>query len=523
MKKIASISLMSGLLILVLSLGVCKAATNPFVVQATSKSSQQTREEPKPKEPPQEKISITHHSIKINGMTLNYKVFAGCLPMKDEAGELKANIFFTSYIKNGEEDKSQRPITFAFNGGPGAASVFLHLGALGPKRILLADEKEALPPPYKLVENECTWLDITDLVFIDPVGTGYSRAASGEDPKKFWGVEEDIHSVGEFIRLYLTKYNRWLSPKFIAGESYGTTRAAGLSSYLQNKLGINLNGLILISEALNFQSIVFTPGNDLPYVLFLPTYTTTAWYHHKLPPEFQSNFQRTVEAVEQFALNEYWVALAKGYLLSEPERNSVVEKLEKYTGLSKTYIQKSNLRVSRDDFTKELLRQEDLRMGVLDSRITGKYTPQDFTQDPSVFVVTGLLTATWNDYVRKELKYETERPYEILSMKANESWNWSSATGGLGYVNVVDTLQQAMSENQCLKVLIASGTYDLDTPYFAAKYAANRLAINPILRKNLTLAFYEAGHQMYTHLPALRKLKTDVEDFFRKAIPIIKD
>jgi carboxypeptidase C (cathepsin A) len=523
MKKIASISLVASLVIGVLSLGTCQARTNPFVAQKTSKRSQQTREESKAKEPPEEKISITHHSIKINGMTLNYKAFAGCLPMKDEAGKLKANIFFTSYIKDEEEDKAQRPITFAFNGGPGAASVFLHLGALGPKRILLKEEMEASPPPYRLIENAYTWLDITDLVFIDPVGTGYSRAALSEDPKNFWGVKEDIQSVGTFIRLYLTKYNRWLSPKFIAGESYGTTRAAGLSSYLQNKLGINLNGLILISEALNFESIVFTPGNDLPYILFLPTYTTTAWYHHKLSPEFQSNFQKAAEEVEQFALNEYWVALAKGYLLSEPERNRIVEKLASYTSLSKTFIQKSNLRINRDDFTKELLRPEDLRIGVLDSRITGKYTPQDFIEDPSVFLVAGLLTATWNDYVKVDLKYENDLSYEILSMKANESWNWSSSTGGLGYVNVVDTLHQAMSENKYLKVLIASGYYDLDTPYFASKYAANHLGLDPKLRKNLTLTFYEAGHQMYTHLPALKKLKTDVEDFFRKAVPKIDD
>jgi carboxypeptidase C (cathepsin A) len=523
MKKIVSISLLAGLLILVHSLGACQATTNPFVAQETLRGSQQTCEKKNVKEPPEERISVTHHAINVNGMTLNYTAFAGCLPLKDEAGKIRANLFFTSYIKDEEEEKAQRPITFAFNGGPGAASVFLHLGALGPKRILLKEEEEASPPPYRLIENAYTWLDITDLVFIDPVGTGYSRAVSGEDPKKFWGVKEDIQSVGAFIRLYLTKYDRWLSPKFIAGESYGTTRAAGLSSYLQNKLGINLNGLVLISEALNFQTIVFTPGNDLPYVLFLPTYATTAWYYHKLSPEFQSSFQKTMEEAEAFALDEYLIALAKGDLLSEPERNRIVEKLVRYTGLSKTFIQKSNLRISRDDFIKELLRQEGLQIGVLDSRITSKYTPRDFIQDPSVFLVTGLLTATWNDYVKKELKYDADLPYKILNMKANESWNWSSATGGLGYVNVVDTLHQAMSENRELKVLVASGYYDLDTPYFASKYAADHLDLDPKLRKNLTLTFYEAGHQMYTHLPDLRKLKTNAEDFFRKAIPKARD
>jgi carboxypeptidase C (cathepsin A) len=242
-----------------------------------------------------------------------------------------------------------------------------------------------------------------------------------------------------------------------------------------------------------------------------------------LSSEFQSNFQKTLDEVEAFALSEYLVALAKGDLLSEPDRDRIVEKLVQYTSLSKTFIQKSNLRISRDDFTKELLRQEGLQIGVLDSRITGKYIPRDFIQDPSVFLVTGLLMATWNDYVREELKHETDLPYEILSMKANESWNWSSATGGLGYVNVVDTLHQAMSENRYLKVLIASGHFDLDTPYFASKYAANHLGLGPKLRKNLSLTFYDAGHQMYTHLPALRKLKTDAEDFFRKAIPGVKE
>jgi carboxypeptidase C (cathepsin A) len=515
------------IIILILCLMICPITAKPLFAQdkltGQSKRSENLAEKKAATPYPEPKLSVTQHFIEINGKKLNYTATTGSIHLKDDTGKLRASIFFVAYTKDNGEDKTIRPITFAFNGGPGASSIFLHLGALGPKRILLKEEREASPPPYRLIENAYTWLDITDLVFIDPVGTGYSRTASGEDPKNFWGVKEDIQSVGTFIRLYLTKYNRWLSPKFIAGESYGTTRAAGLSSYLQNKLGINLNGLILISEALNFESIVFTPGNDLPYILFLPTYATTAWYHHKLSPEFQSNFQKTAEEVEQFALNEYWVALAKGYLLSEPERNRFVEKLASYTSLSKTFIQKSNLRIGRDDFTKELLRREDLRIGVLDSRITGKYTPQDFIEDPSVFLVTGLLTATWNDYVKVDLKYESDLPYEILSMKANESWNWSSSTGGLGYVNVVDTLRQAMSENKYLKVLIASGYYDLDTPYFAAKYAANHLGLDPKLRKNLTLTFYEAGHQMYTHLPALKKLTTDVADFFREAIPKIED
>jgi carboxypeptidase C (cathepsin A) len=470
-----------------------------------------------PKPAPEANLSITHHTIELNGENLTYTATAGYMQMKDESGKLKANIFFTAYVKDGQEDRSQRPITFAFNGGPGASSVFLHLGALGPKRVPLREDK-ALPPPYQLVANEYSWLAFTDLVFIDPVGTGYSHPAPGVDPKEFYGVKGDIQSVGDFIRLYSTRYQRWLSPKFIAGESYGTTRAAGLSGYLQNKLGMNLNGILLISEVLNFQTIMFSPGNDLPYLLYLPPYALAAWYHRKLSPARQADLAKTREEVEQFALNEYTLALAKGDGLSDGERNRMIEKLADYTGLPKNYIKNSNLRISRDDFIKELLRNENRRIGVLDSRITGDYKVHDFSEDPSVFVVTGPLVATWNDYVRNELKYETERPYEILSTKVNELWDWGSATGGLGYVDVAKILQQAMRENKFLKVFIASGYYDLDTSYFATKYTVNHLGLESSLRKNITLAYYDAGHQMYTHFPSLEKLSADVAEFFKNAL-----
>jgi carboxypeptidase C (cathepsin A) len=320
----------------------------------------------------------------------------------------------------------------------------------------------------------------------------------------------------------LTRYQRWLSPKFIVGESYGTTRAAGLSGYLQNKVGINLNGILLISEVLNFQTIMFSPGNDLPYVLYLPPYTVAAWYHRKLPPVFQSNLSKTLEEVEKFALNEYTLALTKGNGLSDGERDRIVEKLADYTGLSKTYIKNSNLRIDRDDFVKELLRNENLRIGVLDSRISASYKVREFVEDPSVFVVVGPLVSTWNDYVRNELKFETEMPYEILSEKVNELWNWGSATGGLGYVDVAKILQQAMNENRFLKVFIASGYYDLDTSYFATKYTVNHLNLDPGSRSNITLAYYDGGHQMYTHLPSLKKLGIDASGFIKRALESAK-
>lgn len=505
-------------LIVILCLMMGPFTTKPLLAQGKiSESSEKGREKKGPEKFPESKPSVTHHSIEINGKKLNYTATTGSIQLKDDAGKVRASMFFVAYTKDNEEGKSIRPITFAFNGGPGASSIFLHLGALGPKRALLKDDKP-LPPPYKLVPNEYTWLAFTDLVFIDPVGTGYSRPASGVEPKEFYGVKEDIQSVGEFIRIYLTRYQRWLSPKFIAGESYGTTRAAGLSGYLQNKLGINLNGILLISEVLNFQTIMFSPGNDLPYILYLPPYTLAALYHRKLSPALQADLSKTREEVEQFALNEYTLALAKGDGLSDGEKDRIIEKLVDYTGLPKIFIKNSNLRISTDVFVKELLRNENRRIGVLDSRISASYKVHGFVEDPSVFVVTGPLVATWNDYVRNELKYETETPYEILSAKVNELWDWGSGTGGLGYLDVAKILQQAMSENKFLKVFIASGYYDLDTSYFATKYTVNHLGLDPRLRKNISLAYYDAGHQMYTHLPSLKKLTGDVTEFFRKAL-----
>lgn len=464
----------------------------------------------------QDKISVTRHSIQVDGQSLSYTATTGIITLRDEGGISKAEIFFVAYVKENEE-KLRRPVTFAFNGGPGASSAFLHLGALGPKRVLLQGEK-TLIPPYQLVTNEHTWLDFTDLILIDPVGTGYSRPAAGAKPREFYGVKGDIQSIGEFIRIYLTRYKRWLSPKFIVGESYGTTRAAGLSGYLQNKLGINLNGILLISEVLNFQTIVFGPGNDLPYILYLPPYTIAAWYHRKLPPAYQSNLSKTLDEAEKFALNEYTLALTKGSALSGGERDRIIEKLADYTGLSKTYINNSNLRISRDDFLNELLRHENRRMGVLDSRISATYKVKEFVEDPSYFAVFGPLVATWNEYVRNELKYETEMPYEILSEKVSELWNWGSDAGGLGYVDVAKTLQKAMSENKFLKVFIASGYYDLDTSYFAAKYTVNHLGLDRTLLNNIILAYYEAGHQIYTHLPSLKKLKTDASAFMKRTL-----
>jgi carboxypeptidase C (cathepsin A) len=513
MKKYVAIVILTAL-----SLGCGEIQLDRACSEETAKTSRQevaslSESREKGRESPWGEVSITQHTIEAHGKSLGYTATAGFIPLKDKAGKSEADIFFVAYTKDGAQ--SQRPITFAFNGGPGASSVWLHLCAIGPKRVLL-EEYKALPPPYALVDNEYTWLDSTDLVFVDPVGTGYSHAALGVDAKKFFGVEADVRTVGQFIRLYVTLNDRWLSPKFLVGESYGTTRAAALTGYLQDELGMNLNGIVLISAALNFQNIPFVQGNDFPYILYLPAYALAACYHKRLSPELQADFERTRNDVEAFALNDYLPALAKGDTISPEERGSVIEKLTSYTSLSGTYIRNHNLRINRNAFLVKLLRKENLRIGVLDSRVTGDYTANNFMEDPSVFVVIGPLTATWNAYVRDQLKFETEIPYVVLSEKVNKSWDWGSASRG--YLNVADILARSMHKNKSLRVLIASGYYDLDTSYFATQYTVSHLDIPPDLRKNITLTHFHAGHQLYVHIPSLVKLSAIATEFFKTSV-----
>jgi carboxypeptidase C (cathepsin A) len=522
-KKSHSIRILLSLLIWILFVFVDQATLEPILGQEPSKKissipDKGTAKETE-KEIPSEKVSLTPHSIDLNGQTLKYTATAGYMPLKDEGGKLKGNIFFVAYTRNAEEDPS-RPITFAFNGGPGASSIWLHLGALGPMRVPMTDAGQTSAPPYQSVPNEFTWLRFTDLVFIDPVGTGYSRPAPGVDPKEFFGVQGDIQSVGEFIRLYLTKYNRWRSPKFLAGESYGTTRAAGLAGYLQDRFGIDLNGVILISAVLNFQTLVFQPGNDLPYLLYLPPYAAAAFYHQKLPPDLQSDLRKTLQSVEQWAMNEYLPALAKGDALSDEEGQKVTDRLAGYTGLSRDYVRESKLRISNVRFAKELLRREGRTIGILDSRYKGidRDSAGEFPDfDPSIQNTVGPYVGVLMDYLRKDLQWETDLPYEYLSEKANESWNWGSARKG--YVDVGETLRRAMSKNRKLEVFIANGLYDLDTSYFATRYTIHHLGLDPGLRRNITLSYYEAGHQMYVHPPSLKKLRAEVAEFMKDAVP----
>jgi carboxypeptidase C (cathepsin A) len=462
--------------------------------------------------------SVTHHSVTIEGAKIDYTVRAGRLALQTEAGKRKADVFFVAYTRDGVADVGKRPILFSFNGGPGSSSVWLHLGTIGPRRVHLEPEGWAPPPPYTLVDNPDSWLDFADIVFIDPVTTGYSRAAEGENDDQFHGVNEDVKWVAEFIRLYTTRYERWASPKFLAGESYGTTRAAGLAGELQEHHGMYLNGIVLVSSILNFQTAEFDAGNDLPYALFLPTYTATAWYHKRLAPELQGDLRATLEEVEHFALGEYLVALARGDAVVGEERERLVAKLGRYTGLSLDYIDRANMRIEIGRFTKELLRDERRTAGRLDSRFRGMDVDavgEHYEYDPSYAAIQGPFTATINNYLRGELGYTNDLPYEILTGRVHP-WKMDAENR---YVNVGETLRQAMTQNPHLKVFVACGYYDLATPYFAADYTFHHLGLDPSLRTNVVINRYEGGHMMYISDAARAQLRKDVAGFVKSALP----
>jgi carboxypeptidase C (cathepsin A) len=472
-----------------------------------------------PGAPPAEKISKTTHSISIHGKTLAYTATAGTLNIKKDDTKPWASMFYVAYTRDDAQDMAKRPITFAFNGGPGSSSVWLHMGALGPKRVEMGPDGEQPKPPYRLLDNEDTALEFTDLVFIDPVTTGFSRAAPGEQDKQFHGFDGDLDSMAEFIRLYLTRFERWRAPKFLAGESYGTTRSAALSQYLLDNDGIYLNGITLISTVLNFETILPSRGNDLPYALFLPTYTAAAWYHKKLPKDLQGDLEKAVGEARRFAGNEYTVALMKGDKLTAAERTTIVHQLARLTGLSEQFIEESNLRVSEPRFTKELLRDRRKILGRYDSRLEGEdidAAGDSPDYDPSYASVQGVFTAMFNDYVRAELKYDSDVPYQVLTGKVQP---WSYDRFQNRYVNVAEMLREAMTQNPSLRVMIANGYYDLATPFFATEYTVNHIGLDAALSNHVGLTYCDAGHMLYTKKSCLDSLHGAMADFYQKALP----
>jgi len=390
------------------------------------------------------------------------------------------------------------------------------MGAAGPKRVALSDAGDRPAPPYHLVDNEETWLGASDLVFIDPVGTGYSRPVEGEKPEQFYGYYQDLRSVSQFIRLYTTRYERWASPKFLAGESYGTTRAAGLSNWLLNE-GISVNGVVLISCVLNFQTISFGKGDDLPYALYLPTYTALAWYHKKLPPELQGDLKKALSEAEDYSRHGYLSDLAAGADLPAPGRSAAVKKLARLTGLTEKFIDRANLRVDPSRFRKELLADDKKVIGRYDGRLVADDLDPMGTYanfDPSYEPFLGAYSATFNDYARRVLKFETDMRYDVLSGK-----DWDFGPAGNGYLNVSDQLRSSLVELPNLHVMFCSGLFDLATPYLATKHTVQHLNVGPDLMKDISQGFYESGHMIYHHRTDRENLTKNVERFIKDSIP----
>jgi carboxypeptidase C (cathepsin A) len=463
--------------------------------------------------PGETKLSTTHHEITLNGKTLSYTATAGPLAMQDETGKPQADLFYVAYDADNTTDPATRPITFLFNGGPGAAAVWLHLGAAGPKTIELDDQDLPVGPPYHLTDNSSTWLTASDLVFIDPVSTGYSRPAPGEKADQFHGVNNDIESVSAFIRLYLTKHRRWASPIYLAGESYGTTRAAALANQLAQRYGINVNGVILISSVLDFQALMANPGNDLPFVLYLPSYAAIAFHHKLLSPDLQADFDKTIDQARAFALNQYAPALAQGAALPADQRTQIIKQLSSFTSLPADLIDRANLRIDPAMFEKKLLDNGRHIIGRFDARIIG-IDPDPIRNapayDPSLNRYLPAYSATFNDYIRRELNYENDLPYEVLTDHV-QPWPFGEENGG--YLYVVDDLQSAILHNPHLRVMFVSGYFDLATPFFSADYVINRMNLDPTLRPNITHEYFPTGHMVYHDHDSKQKLADDVAKF----------
>jgi carboxypeptidase C (cathepsin A) len=455
--------------------------------------------------------SVTKHSVTIGGKVIGYTVTTGTMPLCDDKGEQDAYIFYIAYTRDDVEDKTKRPIMFSFNGGPGSSSVWMHMGFLGPRRVLYNTDGFMLQPPYEVIDNEYSILDVADLVFIDPVATGFSRMFPKLPPHKYHGVMEDIQSVAEFIRLYVTRNDRWGSPKFIIGESYGTTRAAGLTGYLLRAHNMYTNGTILVSMT----ELGPDPPLDVSCMLILPHFTATAWYHKVLPPDLQAKPLREVlDEAEAFALGEYALALNKGGWLSDTERAGIASKISRFTGLSAAFIKNCNLRVERHRFWKELLRSRGLTVGRLDSRYTGTdidSAGETFEFDPAMAHWNGPFTGAVNRYFKKELEISTDLNYNIFGSVS--PWK------GRRDVNTGQMLRQAMTANPFLKVFILEGYYDGACDYFTAQYTMSHLDLSGKLKDRISFGFYESGHMMYIHLPSLMKAKQDLADFIRSACP----
>jgi carboxypeptidase C (cathepsin A) len=470
----------------------------------------QTAEQGQPQRrlpPPEEKTSVTRHSARIGGQQINYTATAATYIIKADDGSPKATFFFVAYTKEDAPDSSKRPLSFVYNGGPGSASSYTHMG-LGPKRVVLTDDGHAMPAPYSVTENGESFLDATDLVFVDAISTGYSRPAPGENTAQFYGLVQDAQFFADFIYQYITRNERWASPKFLIGESYGTTRSAQLSLVLKQRHQIYLNGIILVS-AVGFGSW----GEDDRTIFFLPSFVTSAWYHRLLPPDLQKlSIAEVAAQARQFAHGEYAAALEKGDELPQAEYQKVVKDLARFTGLSPEYIQQANLRISPQRWFKELLRDRRQTIGRIDSRFLGvdaDAAGERYEYDSSLASYDGAFVATFQDYARRELKWNTDM-YYTLSGRVQP---WDQGQPG----QPAEALRLAMNQQTFLKVLVVSGYYDIATPFNGIEHTVSHMNLEPAVRKNVSFTYYEAGHMMYIEKKSREKLHKDVTAFINSA------
>ena len=493
------------------------AALSPVLAQDTPPAADKRSDKPDSAIPPPT-VSVTRHKGVFGGVAVAYTATAGETYLKDKDGKPTAAIFSTTYLKEGPVDP-RRPVTFLFNGGPGSGSVWLHMGAFGPKRVRIPDAKDDGAAPYPIVDNPNSLLDATDMVFIDPVGTGFSRALGKTDPKTFWGVTPDAKSIAQFIRLWLNDHDRWNAPKFLGGESYGTTRSAAVTHELEGQYNdVALNGVILMSTILDFGAESETEGNEMQYVLTLPSMATTAWYHKHLRGPVSATVEPWAQAARDFATGPYLTALAKGNSLPAAEHDAIRKQVADFTGLSETFVENANLRITPDRFYKELLRDRGLTIGRLDTRYTGTdydRAGESPDNDPSFYGIDGAYTAAINSYVRTDLGFRPERGYVTIGSVG--PWDWRLEDGERGdrgaYLNVAPYLSRAMRENSRLKVFVGQGYYDFATPFYAAEYSMNRPGFLP---GRVEFHYYQAGHMMYVHDADLGKLSADIRDFIAR-------